>query len=203
MKKRLVLKPFVVPTLYMLFAVFVISSLFLSISFNEEKDDITYVSGVIFDDYTPVISDKEKIVKPFNNDKVSKAYGFYSKDLKDEDQTNSIIVYGNTYTQNTGITYKSSDEFEINSIFDGEVIDVSKKELLGDTITIKHNKDIISTYGCLKDITVKKGDKVLTNQVIAKSGICELFNKDNNLHFELYSGGSIVNPEEYFDKELQ
>ena len=201
MKKRLVLKPFVVPTLYMLFDIFVISSLFLSISFTEDKDDITYVSGVIFDDYAPVIREDEKIVKPFNNDKVTKAYGFYSKDL--EDQTNAIIVYGNTYIQNTGITYKNSEEFEVNSIYDGEVIDVSKKELLGDTITIKHDKDIISTYTCLKDIAVKKGDKVLTGGVIAKSGVCDLFNKDNNLHFELYVGGSIVNPEEYFDKELQ
>ena len=203
MKKRLVLKPYVIPTFYVLFFAFVIGSLFFSITYTESEDDLTYVNGVIFDDYIPVVNEEIKMVKPYNNDNVDKTYGFYSKDLDEESQKGAIIVYKNTYIQNTGITYSNNDSFEINSIYDGEVIDVSKKELLGNTITIKHDKDIISSYNCLDDIKVKKGDKVLNGQVIATSGTCDLFNKNSNLFFELYNSGTIVNPEDYYDKDLK
>ena len=68
---------------------------------------------------------------------------------------------------------------------------------------IKHDKDIISVYQCVKDVNVKQKDKVLKGQVIAKSGSCDLI-KDttNNLHFELYISGTIADPEEYFDKDI-
>ena len=204
MKKRLVLKPFVVPMLYSVFAIFVIDSLFLSIKIEKDKDDITHVNGVILDEYIPVVSTDEKIIRPYTDEKVTKTNSYYDYKGKDEEQTKSILIHDNTYIQNTGINYNNEKEFDIVSIFEGEVIEVEDKELLGKTITIKHDKDIISTYQSLGKVEVKKGDKVSAGQIIGKSGSCDLI-KDSlyNLHFEMYVKGNIVNPEEYFDKKIE
>lgn len=203
MKKKLVLKPFVIPTLYSLFAITVIASLFFSIDISKDKDNLTYVSKVILDSYVPVVNTEEKIVKPYTSDKVIIDNNYYDYKGKDEEQTKSIILYENTYIQNTGINYKSDEEFDIVTILSGEVIEVKDRELLGKTITIKHSNDIISMYQSVKDVKVKVGDKVSSGQVIAKSGICDLIKEsDNNLHFELYVNGNIVNPNEFFDKKL-
>lgn len=203
MKKKLVLKPFVIPTLYLVFAVTVITSLFFSIKLEKSNDNLTYVSKIILDSYIPVINTEEKIVKPYTSDKVVIDNNYYDYKGKDEDQTKSIILYENTYIQNTGINYKSDESFDVVSILPGEVIEVKDKELLGTTVTIKHSNDIISMYQSLSDVKVKVGDKVSASEIIAKSGTCNLIKGiDNNLHFELYVKGNIVNPNEFFDKKL-
>ena len=205
-KKKLVLKPFVVPSLYAVFAILVVGSLFFSIDIVKDKATSVFVNKGILDEYIPVVNtdtEPDKTARPYTSDKVVKTNDYYNYQGTDEDQTKSIIVHDNTYIQNTGINYKSDEEFDIVSIYNGEVIDISKKELLGDTITIKHDNNIISLYQCVKDITVKKGDKVVTNQKIGTSGSCDLIkDSSNNLHFELYINGVIVNPEEYFDKKI-
>lgn len=203
MKKKLVLKPFMIPTLYLVFAVIVLVSLFFSVQLEKDKESITYVSKTILDNYVPVINTEDKIVKPYISDKVSMSNNFYDYKGTDDDQTKSIILYENTYVQNTGINYSSDEEFDVVSILSGEVIEVKEKELLAKTVTIKHNNDIISVYQSLSDVKVSVGDKVTTGQVIGKSGSCDLIkNSNNNLHFELYVNGNIVNPNEFFDKKL-
>lgn len=204
MKKRLVLKPFVIPTLYSIFAIVVIVSLFLSIEVIDEKDSVTYVSGAILDEYVPMISvEEEKISKPFTDQTVTISKNFYDYQSNDEEQTNSILYHENTYIQNTGINYQSENTFDVISITGGEVIEVEEKELLGKSVTIRHDNQLISVYQSLNDIVVKKGEKVTTGQVIGKSGSCDLItDSKNNLHFELYVNGMIVDPENYYDKKL-
>lgn len=203
MKKRLVLKPFVVPVLYSIFAVLVVVSLYFSIEIEKNKENLTYVSKSILDSYVPVINVEEKISRPYNSDKVSIKDNYYDYNGTDEEQTKSIILYDNTYIQNTGINYSASEMFDVISILSGEVIEVKEKELLAKTITIKHSNDMISVYQCLSESKVKVGDKVNTGDIIGKSGSCELINDSNNtLHFELYNNGNIVNPNEFFDKKL-
>ena len=204
MKKKLVLKPFVVPMIYTIALIAIITALYLSIDVVEDKQNYTFVSNAILDEYIPVINTEEKILKPYTSTTVSKTTDYYNIDSSIEEQANSIILYNNTYIQNTGINYSSSEEFDIVSILDGEVIEIKDEELLGKSITIKHDKDIISTYQSVKDITVKQGDRVSKGQVIAKSGSCDLIkDSTNNLHFELYVGGTIVDPENYYDKNLK
>lgn len=202
MKKRLVLKPFVIPTLYSIFAIVVIVSLFLSIEVIDEKESITYVSGAILDEYVPVVSVEETLRKPFTDETVTISKDYYNYQGKDEEQTNSILYYENTYIQNTGINYQSEQSFDVVSVLSGEVIEVEEKELLGKSVTIRHDNELISVYQSLNEVTVTKGDKVVTGQVIGKSGTCS-FVKDskNSLHFELYVNGNIVNPEDYYNKK--
>lgn len=203
MKKKLVLKPFVIPTLYTIFALVVIVSLFLSIEVIDEDEQLTYVNDTILDEYVPVVNVEETIKKPFTDNNVTISKNYYDYQASEEEQTNSILYHENTYIQNTGINYKSDNSFDVVSILSGEVIEVEEKELLGKSVTIRHDNELISVYQSLGEVTVKKGDKVLTGQVIGKSGSCDLItDSKNNLHFELYASGTIADPEIYYNKKL-
>lgn len=203
MKKKLVLKPFVIPTLYTIFALVVIISLFLSIEVIDEEEQLTYVNDTILDEYVPVVNVEETIKKPFTDNNVTISKNYYDYQASEEEQTNSILYHENTYIQNTGINYKSDNSFDVVSILSGEVIEVEEKELLGKSVTIRHDNELISVYQSLGEVTVKKGDKVLTGQVIGKSGSCDLItDSKNNLHFELYASGTITDPEIYYNKKL-
>lgn len=203
MKKKLVLKPFVIPTLYTIFALVVIISLFLSIEVIDEEEQLTYVNDTILDEYVPVVNVEETIKKPFTDNNVTISKNYYDYQASEEEQTNSILYHENTYIQNTGINYKSDNSFDVVSILSGEVIEVEEKELLGKSVTIRHDNELISVYQSLGEVTVKKGDKVLTGQVIGKSGSCDLItDSKNNLHFELYASGTIADPEIYYNKKL-
>lgn len=202
-RKRLVLKPFVIPTLYTAFVIVVIVSLFLSIEIKEEKENLTYVSNAILDEYVPVVNVEEKLRKPFTDEKVVISNNYYDYQSSEEEQQGSILYHENTYIQNSGINYKSDSTFDVISVLAGEVIEVKEEELLGKTVTIRHDNELISVYQSLGEVTVKKGDKVQTGQVIGKSGNCNLItNSKNNLHFELYVNGTIVDPENYYDKTV-
>lgn len=203
MKKKLVLKPFVIPTLYTIFALVVIVSLFLSIEVIDEDEQLTYVNDTILDEYVPVVNVEETIKKPFTDNNVTISKNYYDYQASEEEQTNSILYHENTYIQNTGINYKSDNSFDVVSILSGEVIEVEEKELLGKSVTIRHDNELISVYQSLGEVTVKKGNKVLTGQVIGKSGSCDLItDSKNNLHFELYASGTITDPEIYYNKKL-
>ncbi len=204
MKKRLVLKPFVLPVVYMTMVIALVLSVYLINKPNAKlEEELTYVSGAILDEYVPVISTDTVILRPYTSENITIGKNYYDYKAKEDEQKNSIIYHENTYLQNTGIDYIQNDVFDVVSILDGEVIEVEDKELLGKSVTIRHNNEIISVYQSLSQTSVKKGDKVVAGQVIGKSGNCEL-NKDlgNHLHFELTVNGVLVDPENYLDKKL-
>ena len=204
MKKRLVLKPFVLPVVYMTMVIALVLSVYLINKPNAKlEEELTYVSGAILDEYVPVISTDTIILRPYTSENITIGKNYYDYKAKEDEQKNSIIYHENTYLQNTGIDYIQNDVFDVVSILDGEVIEVEDKELLGKSVTIRHNNEIISVYQSLSQTSVKKGDKVVAGQVIGKSGNCEL-NKDlgNHLHFELTVNGVLVDPENYLDKKL-
>ena len=203
MKKKLVLKPFAVTLFYGIFLSLVVIGLFFTVKYTINKEnDITYVSKAILDEYVPVMNQPDdKIIKPFTKEDINIEVNYY--DYKNEStQENSIIYYENTYIQNTGINYTSTDKFDVVSILDGEVIDIKEDNLLGNTITIKHSNNIVSIYSVVEDIKVSVGSKVSSGEVIATSGTSNLLKDNYNLHFELYVNGEVVNPENYYDKSL-
>ena len=208
------LKPFVLPTLYSLAVVIFILCMFLVQSIlnnslleaNELKDDIEYVDGDITDDIDkdiPVVATKIIINKPYIDSSVKVVKNYYDYLSSSEEQEKSIVYYENTYMQNSGIDLSSENVFDVVSILDGEVISVKEDELLGKIVEIRHENELISVYQSLSEINVKENDKVLANQVIGKSGESNV-NKDlgNHLHFELYHHGKVVNPINYFDKNV-
>ena len=206
MKKRN-LKLFAVPAIYTLaLLVFGGSMYLIQRTVNSQKftsnENMEYVDKEIVTDneYIPVINVEPIIMKPFLNDSVSINKSFYNKDDDKQNQENSIILYEKTYMQNSGVDYKLNEQFDVVSILDGTVIDVIDNEILGKTIKIKHNNDIISTYQSLGETLVNKDDTVLRGQVIAKSGTCKLYSTDYNLHFELSFQGKNINPETSYGK---
>lgn len=208
------LKPFVVPTLYGLCVItFIICAyiiqIFISRSTLETKiDDNTtnYVDGEIINsnEQIPVISNETLILRPYTATDVTIAKSYYDYKAEAEKQKEAIIYYENTYMQNSGIDYKSENIFDVVTILDGEVTSIKNDEILGTTVEIKHSNDITSVYQSLSNVNVKENDKLLAGQIIGKSGESNI-NKDmgNHLHFELYYKGQIVNPEEYYDKNIK
>ena len=165
-------------------------------------DNMEYVDKEIVNDniYVPVVVETNIITKPYLNAEVTINKTFYDNNAENEKQENSIIFYENTYMQNSGVAYKYKDSFEIVSILDGTVIEVTNNEILGTTLKIRHENDIISTYQSLSQVNVNVDDVVVRGQVIGTSGTCKLYNNESNLHFELTYQGKNINPEEYYNK---
>lgn len=205
MKKKLKLKPFVLPIAYSIFVVTLLMMVFLSRKnlIKSVEDDTMYVTGSILDSYVPVMNLETKLIRPYTDESVTIGKDFYSYEDDQTTQTNSIIYYENTYMQNSGVDYKSENTFDIIAILPGEVIEVKKEELLGNIITIRHENDIISVYQSLEEVNVQKGDQVSQGQIIGKSGTSDL-NKElqNHVHFELIIQGQIKDPEAFFDKKI-
>lgn len=202
------LKSFVVPSIYIL-ALFVFSGclyLFQNI-FNVDltnDSDIIYVDNEIVTDniYIPVVNVSPAVMRPYLNDGVYISKGFYEADDTAENQEKAIIYYEGTYMQNSGVDYKFAESFEVISILDGKVIDVSDNSLLGKTVKIQHDNDKVSIYQCLSNVSVKVDDYVLRGQVIGNGGTSKMYPNEYNLHFELINQGVNVNPEKYYNKSI-
>ena len=168
----------------------------------EENSDMEYVDKEIINDniYIPVVSQTNIIIKPFIDEAVSTSKTFYDYLGESNIQENSIIYYENTYMQNSGIDYQNTETFEVVSILDGTVIEVTENEILGQTVKIRHENDLISTYQSIEDINVKVDDMIVRGQAIGTSGKCKLYSSNYNLHFELIHQGKNVNPEDYYNK---
>ena len=206
MKRKLKLRPYVIPSIYViLITIFVISAMSTFEDVPEEQEDLKYVSNVILSNDTPVVAtDEVVIIRPYNDPTVTIGKSFYDYKADEESQINSIVYYENTYIQNSGIDYVKSEAFDVVSVLDGTVISVNHNDLLGNTIEIKHDNSIISVYQSLATITVKEGDTVLQGQVLGKTGVSKI-NEDlgNHLHFELFKEGQVLNPEEYYNKNIK
>ena len=163
----------------------------------------TYVNNSIITSNIPVVKEEKVILKPYSSDKVEVLKSFYDDTASDEEKQNAIIYYNDTYMQNSGILYKSSENFDILNVLDGTVVDVKKDELLGNVVEIKHSNNLISTYEGLSSVSVKKGQLLKQGDIIGKSGKLELGESlENSLLFELIKDGKYVNPLNYFDKKV-
>ena len=191
------------------FAVIMIIGLFVSnykmvnspVEVNTIDYDYTY--DILDTPSIQVNNTEDTVIRPYNATDVKIVKGYYDYKGKSNDQQNSLIYYNGTYMQNMGICYGGSKEFDVVAILDGEVTEVSNDELIGNSITIKHNDNSYSIYQSIKDISIKKGDHVSQGQKIATSGVSNI-DKDlnNHLYFELVINDLSVNPEEYYDNTL-
>lgn len=197
----------VVPTIYLL----LIFSITVGIYFTKkaydsyeviEEEEINYVSGSILNRTIPIINVPDLITSPFSNQEISiKSYFYNSEDDSDRKQ-NSLVLYDNTYMPNTGIDYTHNELFDVLSIYDGTVINVKEDELLGKTVEIRHNNELISVYQSLDNVEVSKGDIVALGQKIGTSGTNRLYTKGNNLHLEIYKNGEVIDPLKCIGKKL-
>lgn len=206
MKRKLKLKPYVLPSVYIIFVMaLTIGAYFVTKNMKEGKNEpnYNYVSGTILNKDVPVINETTVMIKPFTSETVQ--IGKYYYDYKGEaaNQEKALTRHDNTYIQNSGVDYTAEEAFDVVSVLNGTVTKVTEDELLGKTIEIKHDNDYITVYQSLSEVSVKKGDVVTQGQTIGKSGTNEI-DKDlgNHLHFELYLKGMVVDPLTYIDKDI-
>ena len=196
----------VIPTIYLiiLFAITITVYFTSKTYFNDEigLDNITYVSNSIFDRSIPIINIPDTIKSPVSSD-INIVRYFYDSNSDLDRKEKSIVFYENTYMPNTGIDYAKEDVFDVLAIYDGTVIDISEDELLGKSVKIRHNNELISVYQGIDNVEVSEGSVVFTGQKIATSGNSKI-NKDlgNHLHLEIYKSGLYINPENVINKKI-
>lgn len=213
MKKRK-LKSFVVPMMYIVSIAMLLGSVYCieKIINNHvfQSDKVEKVEEVIQEETEennssdiPVVNNDVTIIRPYTNGNVKVVKNYYDYQADQTSQEGAIIYYGNTYMQNSGIDYGMTDPFEVVSILDGTVMEVEEDEIMGKTIKIKHSNDLISVYQSMGSIDVKVDDTITQGAIIGKSGEANVSSElGNHLHFELYYQGSVVNPDDYYDKLL-
>lgn len=171
---------------------------------NKEEDDLRYVSyEILTDNVMPTLKQDEttnqSVIRPYTDETVQIGKNYYDSKAEETNQESSIIYYKNTYIQNTGVDYTSKNIFDVIAIADGKVISVTEDDIVGTTIKIEHNNNLISVYQSVTSAEVKENDQVTQGQIIAKSGNNSISSDlGNHLHFELYNQNILVNPEEFF-----
>lgn len=176
----------------------------LSVAEDTYNDNLDYVSyEILTDNVMPVSTEEEQtpmdIIRPYTDNTVEIGKSYYDYEAEEKSQEDAIIYYENTYIQNTGVDYVSENVFEVNAIADGTVLSVTTDDIVGTTIKIEHNNEMISVYQSVNDVKVKEKDQVTQGQVIATSGTNNISsNLGNHLHFELYNKNILVNPEDFF-----
>ena len=171
---------------------------------NKEEDNLRYVSyEILTDNVMPTIKQDEvasgNVIRPYTDETVQIGKTYYDSKAEETNQESSIIYYKDTYIQNTGVDYTSKNIFDVIAIADGKVISVTEDDIVGTTIKIEHNNNLISVYQSVKSAEVKENDQVTQGQIIAKSGTNSISSDlGNHLHFELYNQNILVNPEDFF-----
>lgn len=188
-----------------LFSMYFVQRFANNMMFSKD-DELEYVDGEITENNNtdiPVVSTSVTIARPYVAADVSIGKKFYDYQGEESEQEKSIIYYEDTYMQNSGVDYTSEEVFDVVSILDGTVISVEENDLLGTTIEVRHSNNLISVYQSLSDVLVEENMVIVQGQILAKSGTSNI-NKDlgNHLHFELYYNGKIVNPEEYYNRNV-
>lgn len=100
-------------------------------------------------------------------------------------------------TKNNGIDITTTSGSYARAIFDGEVTSVMALPNYNNVVIIRHG-EFLTVYSNLGSLEVKKGDKVTTKQ---KLGLIETDDTGRTkLHFELWKGKILQNPETWILK---
>lgn len=172
---------------------------------DSEKNNISYVSKGILDyeQKVPVVSESKRIIRPYTDLEVKVSKNFYDYQAEAKEQEESLIYFEGAYMQSSGVSYSKDEVFDVVAILDGTVKEVKEDAMLGNVITIEHENGITSVYQSLSDITIKTGDIITAGQVIAKSSTSNISTElGNHLYFELIIDGICVDPENYYDKQI-
>lgn len=202
MKQRK-LRGYVLPTLYVVILMIIFGTVSLISTLFKSNPNYLYSTSILKNIVaTPVVSIdgglSTGIVKPFVSEGVSIDKYFYDVNASEEEQEQSLIYFENTYMKNTGVLYKSQEVFDAVMVLDGTVLNVKKDELLGNVVEIEHHTNLRTIYYSLDEINVKAGDVLSQGEVVGTSGTNKISENNNNLLFEVYYNGKLINPEEFY-----
>ncbi|MEP2936558.1 MAG: M23 family metallopeptidase [Gilvibacter sp.] len=87
----------------------------------------------------------------------------------------------------------------VKAVADGTVIFAEWTTETGHVIIIEHPNDLISVYKHNASLNKEQGDLVKSGEVIAITGSTGELSTGPHLHFELWSDGYPINPEQFID----
>jgi len=93
--------------------------------------------------------------------------------------------------QNNGVNIQTKENEKVHSVFEGEVRTVAFIQALGSTVIIKHG-EYLTVYAGLKEVFVRTGQKVSTNQEIGSV----FSNSDgvSELRFQIFKNTTALDP---------
>ncbi|NPA43610.1 MAG: peptidoglycan DD-metalloendopeptidase family protein [Chlorobi bacterium] len=103
-------------------------------------------------------------------------------------------VYKNIMVYNSGIYINVPDDEPVRAVFDGQVMGVQIIPGGNQTLLIRHG-NYITVYGNLKEVYVKKGQKVHTGQVVGKVAKDPANGNISVLKFRIYQNRQKLDPE--------
>ncbi|NLI15207.1 MAG: M23 family metallopeptidase [candidate division Zixibacteria bacterium] len=109
-------------------------------------------------------------------------------------QVNPITGF---YQMHNGIDIAAERDTPIRAPAKGRVISVGWENGMGNTICIDHGYGLVSIYGHLNAIKVRKGDMVNRNDIIGLVGSTGN-STGPHLHYEIHKNGSVVDPRRFF-----
>ena len=207
MKKRK-LKAFVLPTLYLLITISVLTGIiFLGSDYELATKEYNYSTNILNKrNIKPVVSEDNTtsniIESPIEEDTAEISVYYYSKSDDETRQQNSLIYYENTYLPNTGVLYTSDNSFLVKTVFGGNVVEILEDEFFGKCIVILHDNNIKTYYYGLEDIEVSVGDELTTGAVIGSSKKNEIMNNKYSFLLEVYYNNELINPESFIGSKI-
>lgn len=111
----------------------------------------------------------------------------------------SPITKENEFHEGIDISPEGSDEIKV--VLDGEILEASNNASMGNYVKVKHD-DLVSVYAHALKVLVINGQKVKKGDVIAIAGNTGL-SVGKHLHFELWKGEKMVNPQDLFSLKVQ
>jgi len=93
---------------------------------------------------------------------------------------------------NNGVNIQTREDEKVKCIFDGEVSRVAFIQTMGNTVIIKHG-EYLTVYAGLKEVFVRTGQKVTTNQELGKV----FSNNDgvSELRFQIFKNTTALDPQ--------
>ena len=104
-------------------------------------------------------------------------------------------VLKHVMVRNNGIDIMTDQGAPVRSVFSGRISKVMSFQQLNKVVIIRHG-EYLTVYSNLGDVIVKEGDEVKARQIIGKvEGSAE--EQRQELHFELWKGKTILDPESW------
>ncbi|MCM3788839.1 M23 family metallopeptidase [Domibacillus indicus] len=191
------------PVIYLACAILLISSLmFYEVMKPEKKED-----AAVFDQPAESVNgtvETEQMIMPVVEGAIAKT-AFYDSKAKAAQQEEALVVFNDTYYESTGVDYalENGKTFAVSAPLSGTVTDVREDAFIGNYIEIDHGNGAVSTFQSIKDIQVKKDDKVSQGQKIGEAGRSILNESAGiHVHFEMTKDGDLINPSALYGKAV-
>ncbi len=98
-------------------------------------------------------------------------------------------------TKNNGIDIATSANSEARCVFEGIVVSTTRITATNNAVIVRHG-NYFTVYSNLEEVYVKRGDKLKTKEILGRIHTDKKESK-TELHFELWMGREIVNPESW------